>query len=719
MRKLETSAAAAAASLAATAASISSAATTTTTSVAIQTDIDNVFRTVKKSKPNSDEAVVTATTNDDNELYNVDELLGYLDDTTESGGGVRNGEPFSPVFGEPSNGSICLFDDSEAAPPVGKSINYTPANKNTIFGRSVLTDSESAVRSVASKTKISPSDERNGGSKKKPSLLPSDDLNCSANDSGWLVKQTPVMKNARNVAKNISSLKPIENISLLSSSPGNDDDLLSKYLRQSTMSQHFVASEEINSRLRRRRPKNRGSSSSVRNSGIKPPEPAPAPSSITTDTVIPKLRFWIDDDDEENEENSPPLQPGPPAPPSTRTEPPAPASESESSVTFKRPKSPIIIIDLDETRLPGNATNNRMTSTQIRSTAAKPLATSFRGDGQTCEYSDIHSNHGNEQTAPVLLNGSIDPAIHLSEFTEIDKYYNPDDCDDREDCEESQCILEVGVEAYNNRHRDDIISGNHNDDCENSEDFQISLTAKSVTFPAAENYIDTVARLPPIVDDVNDEVEFESTFRPRKRKTRLRKSSKLDKSSRTSITTSTPAGSNRSDDDEQTDLTMFCGTCKKTTQVESIEQEEEVEEEEEEEEEGIADDSLVADEQTFMSSFDRVPKQKSSPDFAHVAVERNRSKRRKLQAHCCKECQSYFADLPDAEREAALKRGSRHRAKYSRPQTPEHYWSLDIHVPPTQKSQGKCTKEKQRRRPRRKNPLKLPENIGSDEEGGS
>ncbi|XP_034145347.1 DNA endonuclease RBBP8 isoform X2 [Esox lucius] len=68
--------------------------------------------------------------------------------------------------------------------------------------------------------------------------------------------------------------------------------------------------------------------------------------------------------------------------------------------------------------------------------------------------------------------------------------------------------------------------------------------------------------------------------------------------------------------------------------------------------------------------------------FAHVEVVRKKAERRKLKGHTCKECEIYYADLPEAERVKKLSACSRHRFRYIPPSTPENFW--EVGFPSTQ-----------------------------------
>nr|XP_015209240.1 PREDICTED: DNA endonuclease RBBP8 isoform X1 [Lepisosteus oculatus]XP_015209241.1 PREDICTED: DNA endonuclease RBBP8 isoform X1 [Lepisosteus oculatus]XP_015209242.1 PREDICTED: DNA endonuclease RBBP8 isoform X1 [Lepisosteus oculatus] len=69
-------------------------------------------------------------------------------------------------------------------------------------------------------------------------------------------------------------------------------------------------------------------------------------------------------------------------------------------------------------------------------------------------------------------------------------------------------------------------------------------------------------------------------------------------------------------------------------------------------------------------------------NFPHVDVVRRREERKKLQGHTCKECEIYYADLPEEERKKKLSSCSRHRFRYIPPSTPENFW--EVGFPSTQ-----------------------------------
>ncbi|NWQ89211.1 CTIP endonuclease, partial [Burhinus bistriatus] len=69
-------------------------------------------------------------------------------------------------------------------------------------------------------------------------------------------------------------------------------------------------------------------------------------------------------------------------------------------------------------------------------------------------------------------------------------------------------------------------------------------------------------------------------------------------------------------------------------------------------------------------------------DFPHIEVIRKKEERRKLPGHTCKECEIYYADIPEEEREKKLASCSRHRFRYVPPNTPENFW--EVGFPSTQ-----------------------------------
>ncbi|XP_061778283.1 DNA endonuclease RBBP8 isoform X3 [Nerophis ophidion] len=70
------------------------------------------------------------------------------------------------------------------------------------------------------------------------------------------------------------------------------------------------------------------------------------------------------------------------------------------------------------------------------------------------------------------------------------------------------------------------------------------------------------------------------------------------------------------------------------------------------------------------------------PAFAHVAVVRKKDERRKLKGTTCKECEVYYAHLPEEEKQKKLSECSRHRHRFIPPNTPENFW--EVGFPSTQ-----------------------------------
>ncbi|XP_036420603.1 DNA endonuclease RBBP8 [Colossoma macropomum] len=102
-------------------------------------------------------------------------------------------------------------------------------------------------------------------------------------------------------------------------------------------------------------------------------------------------------------------------------------------------------------------------------------------------------------------------------------------------------------------------------------------------------------------------------------------------------------------------------------------------EEEEMEEEGIMEGDFQA---PFPRAGDKPAGDAADKSFACVEVVRKKHERRKLQGHTCKECEIYYADLPEAERRKKLSSCSRHRFRYLPPSTPENFW--EVGFPSTQ-----------------------------------
>ncbi|KAG9479000.1 hypothetical protein GDO78_012591 [Eleutherodactylus coqui] len=98
-------------------------------------------------------------------------------------------------------------------------------------------------------------------------------------------------------------------------------------------------------------------------------------------------------------------------------------------------------------------------------------------------------------------------------------------------------------------------------------------------------------------------------------------------------------------------------------------------------------------------------RKKSVVDFPHIEVVRNKEERRKLLGHTCKECELYYADLPEEERGKKLAACSRHRFRYIPPNTPENFWEVGFPSTQTCKERGYIKEQMSPcQRPRRRQP---------------
>ncbi|KAM9333529.1 DNA endonuclease RBBP8 [Pholidichthys leucotaenia] len=94
------------------------------------------------------------------------------------------------------------------------------------------------------------------------------------------------------------------------------------------------------------------------------------------------------------------------------------------------------------------------------------------------------------------------------------------------------------------------------------------------------------------------------------------------------------------------------------------------------------------------------------PTFAHVAVVRKKDERRKLKGTTCKECEIYYAHLPEEEKQKKLSACSRHRYKYIPPCTPENFWEVGFPSTQTCIERGYIREEKDpQARSRRRQPF--------------
>ncbi|XP_016886958.1 DNA endonuclease RBBP8 isoform X2 [Cynoglossus semilaevis] len=122
---------------------------------------------------------------------------------------------------------------------------------------------------------------------------------------------------------------------------------------------------------------------------------------------------------------------------------------------------------------------------------------------------------------------------------------------------------------------------------------------------------------------------------------------------------------------------------------------------EEEEEEEEDNDS----EQISPGSF-AGQRKAQEPTFAHVAVVRKKDERRKLKGTTCKECEIYYAHLPEEEKLRKLSECSRHRFRYIPPSTPENFWEVGFPSTQTCIERGYIREEKNPQlRSRRRQPF--------------
>ncbi|XP_059901074.1 DNA endonuclease RBBP8 isoform X1 [Gadus macrocephalus] len=83
-----------------------------------------------------------------------------------------------------------------------------------------------------------------------------------------------------------------------------------------------------------------------------------------------------------------------------------------------------------------------------------------------------------------------------------------------------------------------------------------------------------------------------------------------------------------------------------------------------------------------LQGIDNEDQKERNPTFAHIAVVRKKEERQKLKGSTCKECDIYYAHLPEEERQKKLSACSRHRFLYIPPSTPENFW--EVGFPSTQ-----------------------------------
>ncbi|XP_043082238.1 DNA endonuclease RBBP8 isoform X2 [Puntigrus tetrazona] len=130
-----------------------------------------------------------------------------------------------------------------------------------------------------------------------------------------------------------------------------------------------------------------------------------------------------------------------------------------------------------------------------------------------------------------------------------------------------------------------------------------------------------------------------------------------------------------------------CGEYESCPQEESFDPEgDRTYEEEREEGDDDEEERVAADESCRPADPDQVTfsgaRSGRSKSFACVEVVRKKDERRKLKGHYCKECENYYADLPEEERQKKLSSCSRHRYRYIPPSTPENFW--EVGFPSTQ-----------------------------------
>ncbi|XP_053198328.1 DNA endonuclease RBBP8 [Scomber japonicus] len=129
--------------------------------------------------------------------------------------------------------------------------------------------------------------------------------------------------------------------------------------------------------------------------------------------------------------------------------------------------------------------------------------------------------------------------------------------------------------------------------------------------------------------------------------------------------------------------------------------EEEEEEEEEEKEEEDEDDDHPGSTPGHSKGH-----KAGHPTFAHMVVVRKKDERRKLKGTTCKECEIYYAHLPEEEKKKKLSECSRHRYLYVPPSTPENFWEVGFPSTQTCIDRGYIKEEKNpQARSRRRQPF--------------
>ncbi|KAL7373882.1 hypothetical protein ABVT39_016489 [Epinephelus coioides] len=122
---------------------------------------------------------------------------------------------------------------------------------------------------------------------------------------------------------------------------------------------------------------------------------------------------------------------------------------------------------------------------------------------------------------------------------------------------------------------------------------------------------------------------------------------------------------------------------------------------------GEDDDDEEKDDDPHENTMSQYNRHKAGrPAFAHMAVIRKKEERRKLKGTTCKECEIYYAHLPEEEKQKKLTSCSRHRFLYIPPCTPEHFWEVGFPSTQTCIERGYIKEEKDpQARMRRRQPF--------------
>uniref|UniRef100_A0A096LWF9 DNA endonuclease RBBP8 n=1 Tax=Poecilia formosa TaxID=48698 RepID=A0A096LWF9_POEFO len=120
------------------------------------------------------------------------------------------------------------------------------------------------------------------------------------------------------------------------------------------------------------------------------------------------------------------------------------------------------------------------------------------------------------------------------------------------------------------------------------------------------------------------------------------------------------------------------------------------------------DDGGKVEEINGLDGFQRFLVRLREPTFAHVAVIRKKDERRKLKGTTCKECEVYYAHLPEEEKQKKLSACSRHRYRFIPPCTPENFWEVGFPSTQTCIERGYIREEKNpQARSRRRQPFNV------------